>query len=246
MQGVAEVVPVSSSAQLELLPFLLGWPAAPDRTTFAAGLHAGSCLGIAVALRGDLARLGRRDLMVLAATTVPAGLAGVLVEDAVDARLGRPGPTAALLAAAGVLLWVADRRPVTTPVVGRGDAAAAALAQLAALAPGVSRSGATLTALRLRGVDRPAAARFSLLMSLPVTAGAAAWTVARGDRATTLRSLRVGAPVAAVSAAAVTRALDRRGGAPVGGAALYRLSVAAAVAGRLAHARRAGRRKGLS
>ena len=57
VQGVAEVVPVSSSAQLALLPWLLGWDEAPDRTTFAAALHAGSCAGIAWALRDEIRQL---------------------------------------------------------------------------------------------------------------------------------------------------------------------------------------------
>ncbi len=73
-QGVAEVVPVSSSAQLVLLPWLLGWEQPADRTTFAAALHAGSCLGIAWALREDLRRLSVRDGVVfLASALQPAG-----------------------------------------------------------------------------------------------------------------------------------------------------------------------------
>jgi hypothetical protein len=67
------VVPVSSSAQLVLLPWLLGWTPARDRTTFAAGLHAGSCLGIAWALRGELRALDRRTLLLVAGASLPRG-----------------------------------------------------------------------------------------------------------------------------------------------------------------------------
>jgi undecaprenyl-diphosphatase len=219
---------VSSSAQLSLLPYLLRWQPPADRTAFAAALHAGSCAGLAVALRHDLAALDRRGVQRLLLSTVPAGVAGLLAQDAVERRLGRPGPTAALLAGAGVLLWAADRRPQDQPVGGR-EAGLAALAQVVALAPGVSRSGATLTALRLARVERGEAVRFSLLMSLPVTAGAALRTC-----------LRAGAPppplptaLAAGTALATAACLDPSRPRFVTGSVLYRLCLSAAVAARL-------------
>ena len=230
---MAEAVPVSSSAQLALLPGLLNRPAPAHRTTFAAALHAGSCAGVAWALRADLRRLTPREAVLVAATSVPAAVAGYVAADPVEARLGTRRQLAGLLAAAGVALWLADRRPADRDVQA-GDAAAAAVAQVLALAPGVSRAGATLTALRLRRVDRAAAQRFTALMSLPVTAGAAGLTLVRADR----RDLRdmagplaVGVPLAGVTAAAATAAT--RGGAPVTASALYRLALAAAVVRRL-------------
>lgn len=227
VQGVTEVVPVSSSAHLALLPGLLGWPEPADRTLFAAALHAGSCAGLLWALRHELTL---PDLLAATAASAPAAVVGLVAHDAVEARLGRPLPTAALLAGAGLLMAVADRRPSDRPL-GRRDRAAAGLAQVAALAPGVSRSGAALTALRARRVPLPEAARWSLLMSLPVTAGAAGLTLLRADP----RSLRLLAPwlVAGVPAAAVGAALAV-GRAPRGlhGAALYRLGFAAAVVAR--------------
>lgn len=231
MQGVAEVVPVSSSAQLVLVPWLLGWPPAPDRTAFAAGLHAGSCLGIAAVLRPW--RAGPGTLALVAASSVPAALAGLLVADRVEQRLGRPSQLAALLAGAGLVLLAADRAPQDRTAVGPREAAIAALAQTTALVPGVSRAGATLTALRLLGVERAAAQRFSLLMSLPVTAGAAGLTLLRSDRA----ALRAGGPALAAGAtasllagAAATAVQQRRPGRPATGPALYRLGLAAVVA----------------
>lgn len=242
-----------------LLPWLAGWEQPRQRTTFAAGLHAGSCAGIAWALRAELRALRPREVLALGAVSVPAAVAGLVAADAVEHRLGRPPQLAALLAGAGALMWWVDARatpdaagPTTTasPMitsdapgvsgvitgVGGWPAAAAALAQVAALAPGVSRSGASLTALRAAGVDRAAAERFSLVMSLPVTAGAACLTLARADRQD-LRELSpglaAGAVTAAVAAALTTRRLTARPGRPLAAAALYRLGLAAVVAVRL-------------
>jgi undecaprenyl-diphosphatase len=234
------VVPVSSSAQLTLLPWLLGWDEAPHRTTFAAALHAGSCAGLLWALREDLRRLSARDVLVLGATSAPAAVAGLLGADAVEARLGTRRQLAVLLPGAGALLWAADRRPEGRLLDGRA-AAAAAVAQVAALVPGVSRTGATLTALRLRRVDRAAAQRFSLLMSLPVTAGAAGLTLLRAE-SRDLRDVRgplaVGVPVAALVAGVSAAGQRRRGVVPVAASALYRLGLAVAVVVRLQREKR--------
>ncbi|MGZ6826254.1 MAG: undecaprenyl-diphosphate phosphatase [Mycobacteriales bacterium] len=233
VQGVAEVAPVSSSAQLALLPWLLRWPQPEDRTAFAAALHAGSCAGLAVAHRRDLLALDRRTAGRVLLSTVPAGVAGLVAQDAVERRLGRPGPTAALLAGAGVLLWAADRRPQDRSVGGRETALAAA-AQVLALAPGVSRAGATLTALRLARVGRADAVRFSTLMSLPVTAGAAGLTCLRAGR----RPPVVPTALAGATALVAAARLDPTGPRFVSGSALYRLGLAAAVAARLRKERR--------
>jgi undecaprenyl-diphosphatase len=233
-QGVAEVVPVSSSAQLALLPPLLGWEPPPHRTLVAAALHAGSCAGIALALRRELADVARRpaEVVTLALTCMPAAAAGALVDDAVERRLGEPRVTATLMSAAGLALWAADRRSAGRSQVRGTDLAAAAVAQIAALAPGVSRSGAVLTALRLLGVDRAAAARTSLLMSLPVTAGAALVPLARADSAALRRAaplLATGVPAAAASGAVAAAAWRRRPSPLIGPSVVYRLAVAALV-----------------
>ena len=248
VQGVAEVVPVSSSAQLVLVPWLLRWEQPADRTTFAAGLHAGSCAGITWALRRELLALEPRAVVALAAATVPAALAGLLAADVVEQRLGRPPQLAALLAAAGAALWWADARgqrraPAPGPEAGAradvptpGALAGAALAQVLALAPGVSRSGATLTALRLAGVERAEAQTVTLLMSLPVTAGAALLTLARTDRSrlgTSVREIAPGAATAALAGATSVTLARRSAGGSLSAAAVYRLGVAAVVARRL-------------
>ncbi|MFN2537651.1 MAG: undecaprenyl-diphosphate phosphatase, partial [Mycobacteriales bacterium] len=217
-----EVVPVSSSAQLHLLPWLLRWPVVADRTTFAAGLHAGSAVGLALALRPSPGELAR----VLPAT-MPAALVGFAAHEVVERRLGRPAPTAALLAAVGLALAVADRRAGSRPV-SQGDTAAAGAAQVAALVPGVSRSGATLLALRWRGVRREDALRTSLVMSLPVTLGAAALTAARSRRTPALLPSLVAGAASFVTARRVVGSSRM-----YTGSALYRLGLATAVAVRL-------------
>jgi undecaprenyl-diphosphatase len=228
VQGIAEVVPVSSSAQLTLLPWLLRWEPPHNRTAFAAALHAGSCVGLAAALREELRDLDADTARRLALTAAPAALLGAVAQDAVERRLGGPGPTAALLAGAGVLMWVADRRPEARSV-GDREATAAGLAQALALVPGVSRSGATMTALRSLDVRRADALRFSLLMSLPITAGAAGLTFLRS------RQLPPAVPTALAAAAAFVTARAVPGGSHrlVPGSALYRLGLSAAVAVRL-------------
>lgn len=238
IQGVAEVVPVSSSAQLVLVPELLGWPQPGDRTLSAALLHAGSCAGIAWALRDQLRQLDVGELSLLAAASVPAAAAGLLGADVVEQRLGRPPQLAALLASAGLVMWWVDRRAQQRPTgsrIGPYEAAWAGLAQPIALVPGVSRSGATLTALRAAGVERPAAQRFSLLMSLPVTAGAAGLTLVKARRgsADAVRRSAPGILTAAIAGAWAAHTATRRAFIPAAGPALYRLAVAAGTAVRL-------------
>ncbi len=228
---------MSSSAHLTAVPWLLGWEPVADRTTFAAGLHAGSCAGIGLALLRTRAPLPA--VLLAAATSGPAAVAGLLAADTVEQRLGRPRQLAALLAGAGVAMALADRRPQDR-AVGPREAALAAVAQVAALAPGVSRSGAALTALRAARVGRAEAERFSLLMSLPVTAGAAGLTLLRAERAT-LRSLAaplaVGVPAAGVAGYAAARLQSWRGAHALITWATYRLVLSAVIAGRASSTR---------
>lgn len=227
MQGVAEVVPVSSSAQLQLLPWLLGWPPPEDRTAFAAGLHAGSAVGMGLALAPTRDETARALVAAL-----PAAAVGLLAQDAVERRLGRPVPTAVLLAAFGAALALADRRPQERRAT-TADVSAAAAVQVLALAPGVSRAGITLLALRWRRVRRDDALRTSLVMSLPITAGAAGLTALRAGRPpAVVPSLIAGA------ASYVTARNLRPSARVISGSAVYRLAVAAAVVARAGSDRR--------
>ena len=106
--------------------------------------------------------------------TIPAGVVGVLGENAIADGLGEPWQIAILLAAGALLLWWADRFPQERAMgdLGLRHAVAMGLAQALALAPGVSRSGITITAARLMRLDRDGAARFSFLLLLPTVLGA--------------------------------------------------------------------------
>lgn len=158
----------------------------------------------------------------------PAALVGLVAHKQVEKRLGGVAATATLLGIGGIALWLADRQPDDRPL----DSAAlnaASLAQVAALAPGVSRSGATLTALRAQGVNREEALRHTSHSALPITLGATALTAVRARKAPEL----VPAVAAGATAYVTARAVKGESHRLITGAAIYRLVVAALVAARL-------------
>jgi undecaprenyl-diphosphatase len=194
-QGLSEFLPISSSGHLILVPWTFGWEsvycAKEGNKLFDVALHVGTFAGAALYLRRDLWALVRAWFSSVAARSVrspqerlawflvlsaiPAAVAGALLEGVITERLGQPWQIAAFLAVFGVVLWWADRRgPQATGYedLHGSQVAAMSVAQAAALMPGVSRSGVTISAARLTGVSRDAAARFSFLMSLPVILGA--------------------------------------------------------------------------
>ena len=183
VQGPTELLPVSSSAHLNLIPWARGWDwdrLDPQvRKSFEVALHAGAAaallLGQRRAIAQELASFDGRRAAVLALSFLPPAIIGVAFERQIQSRLGGPGATAAGLVAGGAAMAVADRRPQER---GRGDAGPAdglalGLAQAAALAPGVSRNGATLAAARWRGFSREQANMLSRTVALPVIVGAA-------------------------------------------------------------------------
>jgi undecaprenyl-diphosphatase len=189
LQGPTELLPVSSSGHTSLIPWLAGWPYAESdpelRKSFEVALHAGSGLALAIALRAELAdalrELDRRHVAVVALSLGPPTLAGYALERFVERRLGGPRTIAAGLAAGAVAMALADGRRSRrkAPLRRREDAGpcdglALGLAQAAALIPGVSRNGATLTAARARGFGRDAATSLSWHAALPVLLGASA------------------------------------------------------------------------
>ena len=200
VQGLTEFLPVSSSGHLIVVPFLFGWDDAfITSLAFSVMLHIGTLAALLVYFRADWFRLvpaglaaardrsfggdpDRRLAWLLAASTVPAALAGVLLEASIETVFREIGLVAVTLVVGGGILWLADRRgsrekgvqDVTFPV-----AVAIGAAQALALVPGISRSGISISAARLAGLDRAAAARFSFLMATPVTAGAAVFEVRR-------------------------------------------------------------------
>jgi undecaprenyl-diphosphatase len=194
VQGATELLPISSSGHLILIPWLGDWQfleANPEfNKTFDVALHLGTLVAVVLYFRREiatliaawLATLRRREIRApeeriawyVAAATVPAALAGAVGESFVQERLGEPWQIAVLLAVFGVGLWIADRAPERRDMAGLGfrSAVSIGLAQALALAPGVSRSGVTISAARALGVDRDSAARFSFLLLVPVVLGA--------------------------------------------------------------------------
>jgi len=178
-QGLSEFIPISSSAHLNILH----WSFGQDRElAFDLILHLGTLAALAFYFRRDWVDLltkpelqKLRNLVFLAC--VPAVIAGVLLRD-LEEKL--PLFTAVhfnaiMLIVAGAVLWIADRagpkqRDIAT--IGVKDAIIIGCSQAVALIPGVSRSGATMTAGLALGLTRESAARYSFLMSLPITLGA--------------------------------------------------------------------------
>jgi undecaprenyl-diphosphatase len=189
VQGPSELLPISSSAHIVLVPWLAGWEwdeLDPEvRKSFEVALHAGAAAALLIGQRGTIAEElrsfdGHRALL-LALSFVPAAVVGYVFERTIERRLGGPKMTAAgLLAGSGAML-AADTRPQRR---GRGEATLAdglvlGIAQAAALAPGVSRNGVTLAAARWRRFSRDQANLLSRTIALPIIVGA---TVLKGVR----------------------------------------------------------------
>ncbi len=181
VQGLTEFLPISSSGHLVLVPWLFGWDELtrnPElNRSFDVALHMGTFVGAAIYFRHDLWRLAttqRRLGLLLGLSAVPAAVTGVVLESVVDEQLSAEWLIGVMLIVFGLVLAWADRLPSTRTVgtFGVRDAMLMGAAQAAALQPGVSRSGATMSMGRRIGFDRDGAARLSFLMSLPIIAGA--------------------------------------------------------------------------
>jgi undecaprenyl-diphosphatase len=201
VQGLGEFLPISSSAHLILVPWFFGWHGGVlDSLTFDVALHIGTLVALlgyfwrdwaalvravpgllawlVAYLRGDRARYRSQPEHVLSSViiaTIPGAVLGLLLEQAAERALRAPPLIAVTLTVMGVLLYTIDRvRPQekALDVISWRDSLLIGLAQACALIPGVSRSGATITMGRLLGFDRQAAARYSFLLSAPITLAA--------------------------------------------------------------------------
>ena len=197
VQGLAEFLPISSSGHLLLVPWLFGWNdfAEPSvEKAFDVALHLGTLVAVVAYFRRDLVVYVREGLRLvrhrgrpaspegrlawlLVLSSVPAAIVGAVGEKFIDEKLGTPGMIAASLVVFGLLLLWADQKQGNRTLAdyGPADAVKVGLAQVLALNPGTSRSGITMTAGRLLGLDRDSAARASFLMAIPVTSGAVAF-----------------------------------------------------------------------
>jgi undecaprenyl-diphosphatase len=249
LQGPTELLPVSSSGHLVLAPQLLGWPYAdldPElRKSFEVALHLGAAGALALALRREVvevaAALDPRRLAGVVLGFTPPAVAALAFERQIEGRLGGPSQVAVAQIAAGVALAVADMGPAmrSQEEAGLLDHLLIGVGQAAALVPGVSRNGATLTAARLRGFERQAASLLSRHAALPVILGAGALKgvrlVRRGLPRTLAAPFAVGAAAAFVSTLGASRlmpTMDRaRSYVPF---AAYRVALGALALRRLA------------
>jgi undecaprenyl-diphosphatase len=194
VQGATEYAPVSSSGHLILVPWLFGWSIVNDpnlNKTFDVALHVGTLVGALVYFRKDVWRylvawvhslrtraigsVDERLAWALVIGTIPGAIAGAALESVIQDKLGAPILIAFMLAVFGVVLWAVDRwasQERHLDSIGPRTGLYLGVAQAVALQPGVSRSGITMTAARLIGLDRESSARFSFLLSLPIIAGA--------------------------------------------------------------------------
>ncbi len=187
VQGLAEFLPVSSSAHLALIQQVHAFhvPSLVDSPQFDIALHLGSALAILVVLWHDWVSLvggavrengfERKLVGFLLLTSVPGAIFGVLLDEKAAAAIHNPLVIAGTLMVMGVVLWLVDRaskrqEPVESMTWGR--ALGVGVAQAVAIIPGVSRSGVTITAGRAMGLSREAVAKYSFMAALPIILGA--------------------------------------------------------------------------
>jgi len=190
LQGLAEFLPISSSAHLSLAPYLFGWK--DPGLAFDVALHLGTLAAVLWYFRREWVALTKAGFDIvrtqrvtgdeqwravyIVIATIPGAIGGLLLQEYAETVFRAPVLTAIALIVMGTLLWAADRfAPQARELrqVRWVDALLIGVAQVFALIPGVSRSGSTMTAGRALGLDRTAAATFSFLMSMPITAAAA-------------------------------------------------------------------------
>jgi undecaprenyl-diphosphatase len=193
VQGLTEFLPISSSGHLVIVPYLFGWDDAfLTSLEYTVMLHIGTMVALLVYFRADWLRIvpagfatirdrsfagdpDRRLAWLLVAATIPAAIAGLLLGDVIETEFRDVGLVALMLVVGGVILWAADHIGALTRRIDDitfPSAVIIGVAQALALIPGISRSGISISAGRLLGLERESAARFSFLMATPITIGA--------------------------------------------------------------------------
>lgn len=192
VQGLTEFLPVSSSGHLQILPYLFGLD--PGPLAFDVAVHFGTLVAVVAYFFADLReiaagtlglggrsptriRSARREFVFLGVASVPAALAGFLLEDVFEETFGDPRLAAVMLLVTAGFLLGAERLYASRAATGNDEVASRhaitmGLSQALAIIPGISRSGATIATGMGAGLTREAAARFSFLMSVPVIFGA--------------------------------------------------------------------------
>ena len=183
VQGLTEFLPISSSAHLILVPVISDWP--DQGLAFDVAVHAGTLTAVIMYFRKELGKMfvswlgslrghhtpDSRLAWAVLLGTIPVGLAGLLFKDIISGQLRTPLVIAAATIVFGLLLWLADRNKNLIRdehSLKWKDVLIIGVAQAIALIPGTSRSGITITAALMLGLNRQASARFSFLLSIPV------------------------------------------------------------------------------
>lgn len=191
VQGLTEFLPVSSSGHLILVRAFFGWDPGRFGMAFDVACHVGTLMAVVAFFTGDIVKLiaaapgaltGRdgeweRLGRLIIVGTIPVVIVGGLFADAIEEQLRSPAMIAVTLTIGAIGLVIAERLGGKTRdarSLGYGEAFAIGCAQALALAPGISRSGSTLTLSLLLNLERASAARFIFLMSLPAIVAAAA------------------------------------------------------------------------
>jgi undecaprenyl-diphosphatase len=244
LHGPAELLPISSSGHVAVVPWLLGWDYGelePElRKAFEVALHGGTAAALLISLRSEVVDFmnttSPRLLGLVGLASAPAAVVGLALERPIERRLGGPRSIAAGLLGGGLAMAWADRAPQarSSDDATAADAVWLGIAQSFALLPGVSRTGATIAAARARQFTRADSVRLSRHMALPVIAGAAALKLVRLRRRGLPAGL--GLPFAAGAAAAFVSTLGSswligqlEGDRSLTPYALYRFALAAAV-----------------
>ncbi|MEW6213749.1 MAG: undecaprenyl-diphosphatase UppP [Nitrospirota bacterium] len=177
VQGLTEFLPVSSTAHLVLFPWFFGWQGEVDTLSFDVALHAGTLVALLICFWRDWIELITKKqrlfgLIILA--SIPAGVAGFLLNDIVENVLREPLIISLMLIAVGFLMLIAEKAKKYKDIekTGLKDAVIIGIVQAIAIIPGVSRSGITISAGLFRGFKREVSARFSFLLSTPIIGGA--------------------------------------------------------------------------
>jgi undecaprenyl-diphosphatase len=202
VQGLTEFLPISSTAHLALIPWLLGWK--DQGLGFDIALHVGTLAavliyffrdwvqillqGFGIKVTGDPYLERNRNLLwYLAAASIPVGLVGYVFKEQAETTWRSPYVIGGMLIVVGLIIWAAEtmgRKQKELDKLTPADALAIGVGQALAVVPGTSRSGITISAGLFRNLDRPAAARFSFLLSAPAIGAAAAkdlWDIYKHD-----------------------------------------------------------------
>jgi undecaprenyl-diphosphatase len=186
VQGLGEFLPISSSAHLVLVPWLMNW--VYSGLTFDIALHVGTLIAVVIYFWKDWINLLHKGFTkpkeregklfwYLVLATIPGGIIGLLLEDIAETVFRHPVLIACMLILLGIILYVVDRqgkKQIDVEHITLKTSFLIGLSQALAIIPGVSRSGVTMTMALALGMTREGAARFSFLLSAPIILGAAA------------------------------------------------------------------------